>query len=525
MKIGIFLAYGPTTNLTSEGLGRYLGGIVKGLTQLNSQTMILAPIWLRAPLKDLLRDLNIEEDKIELKFTKKIPIVWKIYQHLTFHKKHFVFNLIAKKFFSKSLVWFTKSSTLNFWKYLPVYLLLVFPVFCFAILFPFIICALFIYSKIRNKLNSKTKSLSKEKVSKNTNVIFFEMYSALLDSVAEQLVDIANKDNTCDIWFVPSAFWPQVNKISKKVIINAPDLVTSLYPIEFHNVPGALYSTAKIKQTLEKGKYFITYSEFIRQTLLIRDYRKNPDNVIAIKHINNNSKPFIEIANARSSELNSKHQYDLVLCKKLLNKAISRSCPTYYARNMNFDNVHYIFYSSQIRPHKNFISLLKAFEYLIHTKYLQIKLVLTGNVVKDSCSSVSKYIYEHNLEYDVLSFNRVSATVLAALYRCADLVVNPSMYEGGFAFSLGESMSVGTPCILANTPFEMEVLEPEGLEDITFDPTDWESIADKIEYGLSHREELYSRELPLYQKIMKRTPQLVAAEYIKAFEYFNNKNV
>ena len=315
----------------------------------------------------------------------------------------------------------------------------------------------------------------------------------------------------------------QVNKLSKPVIINAPDLVTALYSIEFSSDP-ALYSI-KVKETLEKGKYFITYSEYIRQTLMIRDYRKPLENVVAIKHTNNTSLPFIAIDNGRASELNAKTHYDVRLCRKILNQCIPRSCPSYYRKKINFDNVHYIFYASQIRPHKNFITLFKAFEYLLRKKYYQFKLIITGNVNEFSQTMGSKYIYEHNLEHDVIALSGVSTTTLAALYKCAELVVNPSMYEGGFAFSFGESMSVGTPCIIANAPFEMEILEPAELSDITFDPTNWLDLANKIEYGFKNREELYNKELPLYEKIQKRTPNVVAKEYIDVFTYFYKKSM
>ena len=83
-------------------------------------------------------------------------------------------------------------------------------------------------------------------------------------------------------------------------------------------------------------------------------------------------------------------------------------------------------------------------------------------------------------------------------------------------------MSVGTPSIMSRIPQTQEVLEPAGLDEIMFDPYDWQDIANKIEYWLPRKDELYQKELPLYQKLAKRTPEVVASEYVEAFEKFMN---
>ena len=53
-----------------------------------------------------------------------------------------------------------------------------------------------------------------------------------------------------------------------------------------------------------------------------------------------------------------------------------------------------------------------------------------------------------------------------------------------------------------------------------FDPYNWRDMADKIEYWLPKTEELYQKELPLYKELEKRTPDVVAAEYVEAFKRF-----
>lgn len=98
--------------------------------------------------------------------------------------------------------------------------------------------------------------------------------------------------------------------------------------------------------------------------------------------------------------------------------------------------------------------------------------------------------------------------------------MNPSLYEGGFPFTLGEGMSVGTPSLMARSPFDIDVLEGSNLLDITFDPYDWKDLADKIEYWLPRRDELYDKQLAFYKEMEKRTPDVVARDYLEKFEYF-----
>ena len=149
---------------------------------------------------------------------------------------------------------------------------------------------------------------------------------------------------------------------------------------------------------------------------------------------------------------------------------------------------------------------------------MQIKLILTCRFYKDA--EVTNYIQENYLQYDVLSFWGVSKQQLAALYACAELVVNPTFYEGGFPFTFGEGMSVGTPSVMSKIPQVLDVVEGYSLEKYMFDPYDVEDMADKIYYALKHREEVYLAEKELYEELDRRNWNDVGEEYVEAFQYF-----
>ncbi len=162
------------------------------------------------------------------------------------------------------------------------------------------------------------------------------------------------------------------------------------------------------------------------------------------------------------------------------------------------------------------MTLLEAFRRLTRYRFQHIRLVLTGN--PDNFPEVMEYLNKYDMLDEVVFCVGVSSQELAALYRCAELVVTTTLYEGGFPFTFGEGMSVGTPSIMSDIRQVRDVLEPAGLEIAMFDATDAEAIVEKIIWALDHRSELYQKELPLYQQLAQRTDKVVAEEYIDVFE-------
>ena len=165
---------------------------------------------------------------------------------------------------------------------------------------------------------------------------------------------------------------------------------------------------------------------------------------------------------------------------------------------------------------------MKAYEHILRERNIPLKLILTCNLNNDK--ELLNYIEQKRLQYDVLSFNSVTAQQLAALYMCARLVVNPTLYEGGFPFTFGEGMSVKTPSVMSSIPQVTEVMQGYGLEDYLFDPYDYLDMSAKIEKGLKNRDELIAKEQVLYDQLKNRTWKDVCREYVQAFEYFINRS-
>ena len=166
------------------------------------------------------------------------------------------------------------------------------------------------------------------------------------------------------------------------------------------------------------------------------------------------------------------------------------------------------------------MNLIRAYEYLLRTENIHFKLFMTCDL--DANIGIKTYIEEKGLEHDVISFKRIPVQLLSALYQCATLVVNPTLYEGGFlTFTIGEGMSVGTPSIMSRIPQVTDMIPSiYQLDHILFDPHDYIDMARVILYGFNNAAQLYADELVMYRDIEGRTGPIVAADYVKAFKKF-----
>lgn len=301
----------------------------------------------------------------------------------------------------------------------------------------------------------------------------------------------------------------------------APDLVVSDYASNYSSMLADVKNMQNIRSTITEGKYFITYCEYLKDSLLIQEFGKKPDDIVAIPHAVNNMMDEILLSDhyltgCMNSSLFQRH------ARAILGTVVSNADQTDYIGKgfygFSFQDVKYIFYASQLRGSKNILNLVRAYHKLLRKNHVQVKLFLTCRLYEGA--DVTAYIREHNLQYDVLSFWGVSQQQLASLYACAELVVNPTFYEGGFPFTFGEGMSVGTPSIMGKIPQIMDVAQGYSLEKYMFDPYNIEDMVEKISYALSHTEEVYQAEKVLYEELDKRSWGDVGEEYVKAFEMF-----
>jgi glycosyltransferase involved in cell wall biosynthesis len=131
-----------------------------------------------------------------------------------------------------------------------------------------------------------------------------------------------------------------------------------------------------------------------------------------------------------------------------------------------------------IHERKNIVRLIHAFSRLVNQSGYSGKLVITGKVtgapyqekMKKICDRAIK---ETKMEGKVIFTNFISEKELDSLFRMADFLIYPSLYEG-FGIPILEAMKVGTPVITSNTTAMPEVagkaalfVDPYNIENIT----------------------------------------------------------
>jgi glycosyltransferase involved in cell wall biosynthesis len=153
----------------------------------------------------------------------------------------------------------------------------------------------------------------------------------------------------------------------------------------------------------------------------------------------------------------------------------------------------FVLYTGNIKPHKNLVRLIEAFEGLRKDGFDDLKLLFIGDEIS-KFPALRRAVHKHKLHKYVRFLGFVKDDTLAILYRLAAVFVFPSLYEG-FGLPPLEAMASGTPVVTSNLSSMPEVA---GDAAVLVDPYDPHSIKDGISRVLSDqalREELRARGL------------------------------
>ena len=132
----------------------------------------------------------------------------------------------------------------------------------------------------------------------------------------------------------------------------------------------------------------------------------------------------------------------------------------------------FILFVSTIEPRKNLPTLLKAYRQLLDSYKDNVRLAVVGRRGWLS-EEVFALLEELKLTNDVLFLGRVSVEDLLHLYNAAQLLVQPSFYEG-FGLPPLEAMACGTPVVVSNVSSLPEVVGDAAL---LVDPDDVSELA------------------------------------------------
>lgn len=526
LTFGIYLGYAPDEPVKNQGIGRLMSFLVVSILKKHSKIAIACPRWHLDTLIEALSESNVDLRKVEIITTKKIPWLIKI--------RHFLLALSGKIDSRKLRMLPIKSSLLSKLKiarnkainftadstsHAPgIRIALVAPILLPVIVFEksvsLINSFLFLLRKILFRLKRKVAYYRIHLPANKVKLTDSPFYKTLRRSVYDAFRNrefaslnkaISSKDYVC-AWYVPSLFWPEVKMIKAKKLIAAPDLVyldfPALYSSHFFEVVNK-----HIKETVSCADKLVCYSEYVKNTHLIQGVSAPENRIQVIPHGWIDLSPLI-LFNGKPSKLKAK-----TLLQEWLQKNLSFSA---WFKNFDLSNVDFFFYSSQDRPHKNLLNLVKAYNHALRRKYVNCKLILTAKIIDPE---VTRYIKEQKLSYEIIQLYNVPVEILAALNMLAVCAVNPTYFEGGFPFTFSEAYSVGTPSIMSDIPVVREIITNSELLDVMlFDPTDYLAIAEKMAWAFQNHEALFALQENLAKQLQARTWDMVAEEYCQLME-------
>jgi glycosyltransferase involved in cell wall biosynthesis len=143
-------------------------------------------------------------------------------------------------------------------------------------------------------------------------------------------------------------------------------------------------------------------------------------------------------------------------------------------RRLGLDN-EFILYVGTIEPRKNLITLIKAFEEVLHSTPLRPQLVIAGKKgwLTDELFA---YIDAAKLGDRLRLTGYLGDDELRALYSACRVMVYPALYEGAGLPTL-EAMACGAPVITTNTP---AIAEMVGDNARLFSPADSRALTEHL---------------------------------------------
>jgi len=143
----------------------------------------------------------------------------------------------------------------------------------------------------------------------------------------------------------------------------------------------------------------------------------------------------------------------------------------------------YVLYVGNLKPHKNVVTLLRAFAQLRNAGKIAHSLLIVGDDARWKRSVVNECA-RLGIRGSTVFAPYVTPELLPDIYACADLLVMPSTAEG-FGLPVLEAMACGTPVLSSNAASLPEVAGDAALY---FDPASHEELAAQILHILESSE-------------------------------------
>lgn len=544
MKLGIYLAFTPDQPLINQGISRLLAFFIKGAEKLDTvdEIVVAIPHWAMKDFNALIDDHHISKSNLTFLATRGDPFWLRI-------RKHF-----NKRLTIKGRGWGVSEKIINFWvrskqksfrltldlvssnnfSELMFYVIRKMPlIMIYAFLIPLVSIAIKTlnftsqnvkkYLKVFLKLVKVYEMLSAPANIFRRNISIHKLYYLLHEIEMKKVIKKINGRSDISAWYVPTMFWEEVKYIKSPLVIAAPDFVQIDFPSQFSEDWGR-NAFDRCKNTIEHASRLICYSEYVRDFHLEKRLGIEPKRVDVIYNSSVDMSVYLAV-------VMSKHGFKTVRCAAsyILSsyrvELVKKSSGDSFLNGFELESSRYVFYSSQVRPHKNMRNLILAFHYLLRKYHICVKLVLTAKL--EYAPEIMQLISDLQLDREILCFYDVSSEVLSALNCLADVAVSPTLFEGGFPiFTFSEAYSVGTPVVMSYTPvvaeryekyMEWNMVDAINLREFMFfNPDSAGEMALKIKWALENTDKLFHLQSGFNAYLNKETWEMVAEQYVNS---------
>jgi len=463
--IGVWLELPPGANLRGEGIPRVLASLIRAAHGRHATRVVLAtPGWMGAAVRSFLAESGVPEDAAELvvarRWTERVGAVLEAARRTVVPRVPKIVRRIAVG---------------------PLVLL--------------------------GRLLPRSKNL---------------VYQEMLKLEYRRLARVASRRRDVAVWFVPHPAWRGATALQRPLVVAVPDVVYSEFPEGF-DPTWCRDVDAAIRELTSVAMATISYSDHVRDRHVVGHLGVEPERAHTIRHAPIEVDRHLPAGALASGEGGRRRAVEVLNGWLSGRGGEPGSTDQRGSRRARFrvGERPFLFVSSQVRPYKGYVTLVRAFALLRREHQPELELVVTGDLgsgpLTGFAADVRREVARAHLEGDVVSVPGVPPSVHAALYRLAALTVVPSLFEGGFPFQFSESLSVGTPVVMGAIPVVLDVL-PRSLADITvFDPRDPVSMASRIKHALANRQQLVAAQLDFFGQLKRRSWEQVAEEYLELF--------
>lgn len=349
------------------------------------------------------------------------------------------------------------------------------------------------------------------------------------------LLRMARADTAVDIWLSPSPGFRILRHVEKPVFTFFPDFVPFDYPQGF-NKTDVDSGFARFHKLVHRADRAIVFLDHIGIKHLHDGFGYPRERILLLRHgpVEYGTVLGLDARDPYPTRQSRKRAADLLrqhAAENLWRYKRGRVLEMFIDRmaaKASYENWDYVFVSTQYRPYKNVLEVLEAVRlinkrtqerrkrrdemsgenasrsYLVQDR--PVRVVLSAHLDLDEKSPLSDYINEHDMSRIVLSLPGMAPEVHAAAYHCAFVSVHPALFEGGIPFTMGECLSVGTPYLVARGAYSTEPVRlPTGEEiripdHMLYTAGDAERLADKLEYIMRNREDIFRLQHEFLQK-------------------------